>query len=69
MSYLIKKGCSTRKSPDPRGKLWDEFYSYRPGDIVEKFPEWVPINEWLASEHISKVDVVEPSKKMIGAEE
>ena len=52
MSYLIKRGCSTRRVPldklatvlDPRTLEW---LNYRPGDIVETFPAHVPIDEWV----------------------
>ena len=52
MSYLIKRGCSTRRVPldklatvlDPRTLEW---LNYRPGDIVEAFPAHVPIDEWV----------------------
>ena len=52
MSYLIKRGCSTRRVPlDPAAKVFDlrtqEFINYRPGDIVETFPAHVPIDEWV----------------------
>ena len=52
MSYLIKRGCSTRRVPlDPVAKVFDlrtqEFINYRPGDIVEAFPAHVPIDEWV----------------------
>jgi hypothetical protein len=55
MTYLIKMGCSTRKSTDPKSPLWDQFYEYRPGDIVDKFPEWVPVKDWEDSGHVAVV--------------
>lgn len=44
MAYLIKRGCSTRKLPDPR---CPDFIEYRPGDIVESFPAHVPVGAWI----------------------
>ena len=72
MSYLIKRGCSTRRVPldklatvlDPRTLEW---LNYRPGDIVETFPAHVPIDEWVRDgviEPVGEASVGEaPSKK------
>ena len=71
MSYLIKRGCSTRRVPlDPVAKVFDlrtqEFINYRPGDIVEAFPAHVPIDEWVRDGVIVAVEAPvgeAPSKK------
>ena len=71
MSYLIKRGCSTRRVPlDPAAKVFDlrtqEFINYRPGDIVEAFPAHVPVDEWVRDGVIVAVEAPvgeAPSKK------
>ena len=71
MSYLIKRGCSTRRVPlDPVAKVFDlrtqEFINYRPGDIVEAFPAHVPVDEWVRDGVIVAVEAPvgeAPSKK------
>jgi len=71
MSYLIKRGCSTRRVPlDPAAKVFDlrtqEFINYRPGDIVETFPAHVPVDEWVRDGVIVAVEAPvgeAPSKK------
>lgn len=44
MSYLIKRGCSTRRIPDPK---CPDFINYFRGEIVDAFPAHVPIDEWV----------------------
>lgn len=59
MAYLIKRGCSTRRVPDPK---CPDFLSYRPGDIVAEFPDHVPLEEWIKAEVIAVIDEAEPRK-------
>lgn len=59
MSYLIKKGCATRRIPDPQ---CPDFIEYRPGDIVETFPAHVPISDWIRDGVIAVGGEAEPRK-------
>lgn len=59
MAYLIKKGCATRRIPDPQ---CPDFIEYRPGAIVDEFPAHVPIDQWLRDGVIAVVGEAEPQK-------
>lgn len=52
MAYRIVYGVSTRKSNKKEDPDYEKFLSYRPGDIVEEFPSWVPVDELKKSGHI-----------------
>ena len=45
-----------RKSRDPNDPRYDEFIDWEPGDILEDYPPYTAIEEWLRAGHIEVMD-------------
>ena len=55
--YRARNWVSVRKSRDPNDPRYHEFIDWEPGDIVEDYPPYTAIEEWLRAGHIEVMDV------------
>lgn len=55
---VINPLLSTRKSTDKKSPDYQEFISWKAGDVMESWPSHTGISEWLAEGHIVEVSDV-----------